>query len=158
MFSSILTGQQVRMTMSSSDHRSQQKATIDDVSWIQGHWTGKAFGQYAEEVWTAPAGGSMMGVFKLFSEEAVSFYEILIIREFEESLVLQLKHFHDNLKGWEAKDQTVDFPLLKLTKEKAFFDGLTFHRISKDEMHVYVVISEGDKEEEVKFPYYRVNE
>ena len=86
--------------------------------------------------------------------EQVSFYEIETITEENGTLILRLKHFHANLKGWEEKDETVDFPLVKLEANRALFDGLTFEKISDDEMNIYVMIENNDgKAEEMKFAY-----
>lgn len=131
-------------------------ATLQDISWIQGHWKGEAFGGIVEEIWTPPLGGSMMCAFKLVVDEEVRFYEIVTITEEENSLMLRLKHFHKDLKGWEEKDETVDFPLVKITPEKMFFDGFTFERISDNEMNIYVIIGDEGKEQEAKFNYKRV--
>ena len=133
------------------------KATIDDVAWIAGHWQGKAFGGVVEEVWTKPLGKSMMGSFKMVIDDEVSFYELCIIREVGETIILQLKHFHGDLKGWEEKEETVDFPLVKIEEDKAYFDNFTFEMISDTEMHVYVVISiDGETKKEVPFKYSRL--
>ena len=95
-----------------------------------------------------------MAVFKLINDGIVSFYEIEIIREIENSLVLQLKHFHGNLKGWETKDETVDFPLKEITADTVVFEGMTFERISENEMTIYVDIHQEDGSlETVKFNY-----
>lgn len=131
-------------------------ATLADISWIQGHWRGEAFGGITEEIWTPPLGGSMMCAFKLVVDEEIRFYEIVTITEEENSLMLRLKHFHKDLKGWEEKDETVDFPLVKVTPEKMFFDGFTFERISDNEMNIYVIIGDEGKEQEAKFNYKRV--
>ncbi len=131
-------------------------ATLQDISWIQGHWKGEAFGGIVEEIWTPPLGGSMMCAFKLVVDEEVRFYEIVTISEEENSLILRLKHFHKDLKGWEEKDETVDFPLVKVTPEKMFFDGFTFERISDNEMNIYVIIGDEGKEQEAKFNYKKV--
>ena len=107
-----------------------------------------------EEVWSPPLGGSMMCVFKLVVENEVRFYEIVTISEEHATLILRLKHFHADLKGWEEKDETVDFPLVKTETNRAYFDGFTFEKISEDEMNIYVMIGEKDgKMQEMKFPY-----
>ena len=131
-------------------------ATLQDVAWVQGHWKGEAFGGTVEEIWTPPLGGSMMCAFKLVVNDEVRFYEIVTITEEQETLMLRLKHFHKDLKGWEEKDETVDFPLIKVTPDKMFFDGFTFERISENEMNIYVIIGEEEKEQEAKFNYKRV--
>ena len=126
---------------------------LENIAWIAGNWKGEAFGGQTEENWSEPSAGSMMATFKLINDGKVTFYEIEIIREIENSLVLQLKHFSNNLKGWETKDETVDFPLVEITKNKVVFEGMTFEKISENEMNVYVDIKENEKVETVKFNY-----
>ena len=99
-----------------------------------------------------------MATFRLIVDNKVSFYEIETITEENGTLILRLKHFHSDLKGWEEKDETIDFPLVKLEADRAYFEGLTFEKISDNEMNVYVMIGNGDgKAEEVKFAYKLVN-
>ena len=38
---------------------------------------------------------------------------------------MQLKHFGSDFKGWEEKDETVDFKLVKIEKYAVYFDGMT---------------------------------
>lgn len=145
-------------TLSFDAKKEVPRASIEDFAWVAGHWKGEAFGGIVEELWTPPLGDSMMGSFKLVNEGKTSFYEIEVLREVDDTVILQLKHFHDNLKGWEEKDETVDFPLIKLEENKAYFDGLTFHRVSADELIMYVVVSDAGEHQEVKFHYTRVKE
>ncbi|MCA0132177.1 DUF6265 family protein [Winogradskyella alexanderae] len=128
---------------------------LENIAWIAGTWRGEAFGGITEEIWSEPSGGSMMATFKLINDGKVTFYEIEVIREIENSLVLQLKHFGPDLKGWETKDETVDFPLKEITDNKVVFEGMSFERISDAEMNVYVDIDEGGKTEIVKFNYHK---
>jgi hypothetical protein len=52
----------------------------------------------------------------------------------------------------------VDFPLVKLKPNKAYFDGMTFEKISEEEMNIYVVIRQKDgSQNEMKFPYRLVD-
>ena len=149
-------GLSAQNTVSLPENESSPKASLEDTTWIEGHWKGEAFGGIAEEIWSPPLGGSMMFVFKLVADGKVQFYEIGHIREVENSLILQLKHFHGDLKGWEEKDDTVDFKLVKIEGQRIYFDGLTFEKITEDEMNVYVVVGdEGGDSEEVKFNYKR---
>lgn len=127
---------------------------LENITWISGNWKGEAFGGIAEENWSKPSGGSMMATFKLINNDKVSFYEIEIIREIENSLLLQLKHFNNDLKGWETKDKTVDFQLKKITQNKVIFEGMTFEKVSNAEMNVYVDIQQKNgKTETVKINY-----
>lgn len=126
---------------------------LENIAWIAGTWHGEAFGGQTEEIWSEPSGGSMMATFKLINDGKVTFYEIEVIREIENTLVLHLKHFGPDLKGWETKDETVDFPLIEITKNKVVFEGMAFERVSTNEMNVYVDIKENGKVETVKFNY-----
>ena len=136
----------------------QEKKTLEpkleNISWISGNWKGEAFGGLTEENWSEPFGGSMMATFKLINDGKVSFYEIEIIREVENTLILQLKHFNNDLKGWETKDETIDFPLKEITPTKAVFEGMTFEKVNENEMNVYVDIHQKNGSiETVKFNY-----
>ncbi len=127
---------------------------LENIAWISGNWKGEAFGGQVEENWSKPSGGSMMATFKLINEGKVSFYEIEIIRELENTLVLQLKHFDSELKGWETKEETVDFPLIKVTTERVVFEGMSFEKVNDNEMNVYVDIeNDAGNIEKVKFNY-----
>ena len=144
-------------TRSLQEGMTSPTATLEEVSWITGHWQGEAFGGIAEEIWAPPLGGSMMFVFKLVNDGKVSFYEIGHIQQQGETLLMQLKHFHGDLKGWEEKAETVDFKLVKVEEGKLYFEGLTFEQVSDDEMNVYVVVGEeGGEVQEVKFNYKRM--
>ncbi len=127
---------------------------LDNVKWISGNWKGEAFGGQVEENWSEPSGGSMMATFKLINENKVSFYEIEIIREIENTLILQLKHFDNDLKGWETKNETVDFPLIKITENRVVFEGMSFEKVSDTEMNVFVDIKNDNGDLEiVEFNY-----
>jgi hypothetical protein len=113
-------------------------AKIQEVSWIAGHWEGEALSRSTEEIWSSPRENSMMGMFRLYKGGAVVFYEFLTITEENGSLILRLKHFHPDLKGWEDKDETVSFPLVELNPNNVFFDGLSFRKITENKMTVFV--------------------
>ena len=130
------------------------KATLNQVSWIAGHWEGEAFGGVTEEIWTKPLGDSMMGSFKLVTNGKVQFYELCTISEENETLVFRLKHFHNDLKGWEEKDERLEAKLVKIEDNKAYFNDFTFERINKNELVIYVVFKDDSgKESEMKFNY-----
>jgi hypothetical protein len=127
---------------------------LENITWLTGNWKGEAMGGTSEENWSEPHGDSMMAAFKLVKDDKVLFYEIEIIREVENSLVLQLKHFNNDLKGWEAKEETVDFPLIEITANKIVFEGMTFEKVNKNEMNVYVDVKQKDGSIDIlKFNY-----
>ncbi len=142
-------------TLQLTEDSNSPKATLSQVSWIQGHWKGEAFGGVTEEIWSPPLGDSMMFSFKLVADGKVVFYELGGIRQVDGSLIFQLKHFGNDFKGWEEKDETVDAKLVKIEGNRAYFEGFTFENINDNEIAIYVLIEEKGKTEEVKFNYYR---
>jgi hypothetical protein len=140
-------------TLSLQEGATSPKATLSEISWMEGHWKGEAFGGITEEIWSPPLGGSMMFSFKLVVDGVVNFYELGHIRELDETLIFELKHFGGDLKGWEEKEEVQSFKLVKTTENKLYFEGFTFERISDIEINIYGLIHESDKEEELKFNY-----
>ena len=126
---------------------------LENISWIAGNWTGKAFGGVVEENWSMPNGDSMMASFRLVKDGKTVFYEIEIIRQLENSLVLQLKHFNNDLKGWETKDETVDFPLKAVYKNRLEFEGMSFIRIDDNRMDVLVDLKTDGQVNTLKIEY-----
>jgi len=156
LFTTCKAQEKVSNTMLFTEEMTSPKAYLDDVSWIEGHWKGEAFGGITEEIWSPPLGGSMMFVFKLVADGSVQFYEVGGIRQIGDTLIFQLKHFGDDFKGWEEKDETIDAKLVKVGENRIYFDEFTFEKVSDDEMNIYVVVEDKDKKEEVKFNYKRV--
>lgn len=134
------------------------KATISAARMIEGHWKGVAFGGIAEEIWAPAIGNSMMGSFRLVTDNKVNFYELLSISEENSSLILRIKHFNSDLTGWEEKNEVEEFKLIEIKPNKIFFDGLTFEKIDKDEMNIYVITEDNDgNQNEIKFNFKKVN-
>ena len=137
-----------------AEHDPTLSPKLKNISWISGNWKGEAFGGITEEIWSEPMGDSMMASFKLVVDGKVSFYEIEIIREVNNTLILQLKHFNNDLKGWETKDETVDFPLIEILPNKVIFEGMTFEKTSDTTMSVFVDMKQKDGEiETMEFKY-----
>ena len=151
----FLPGVYASETLTLAPGQASPKANIEQLSWLAGHWYGEALGGVVEEHWAPPSAGSMVGSFKLSANGKVKFYEIEIIREVGDSLMLQLKHFHHDLKGWEEKDQTVNFALVKMEDNAAYFEGFTIRKVSDDEMHMFVVFSREPELKEASFKYKR---
>ena len=128
-------------------------ASLADLSWLVGSWEGDAFGGRAEEVWLPASGGSMAGTFKLIVNDAATMYEFFMIVPDGESLTLRLKHFDRDLVGWEERHEYVEFPLVRVEKDAAYFAGLTYRRVGETDLVAYVSVSEGGSvsEETIRF-------
>jgi hypothetical protein len=132
-------------------------ADIALMAWLAGTWRGDAFEGIGEEAWLAPADGAMVGSYRYTGPDGVGFYELLVIREVAGSLELRLKHFDADLHGWEAREETVDFPLVAVDDNGIHFDGMTFVRRGPDAMTVFLALERDGVVDEVRFDYRRVD-
>lgn len=130
-------------------------ATLEDARWMVGSWFGTAFGQRFEEVWNAPSGGSMVGMFKLLGDDGVVFYEILLLSVEDDTLSLKVKHFSADFSAWEEKEDYVNFRLVRKERGALHFGGLSFYRRNDDSIDGYIVMRDGDKISEHHLKYER---
>lgn len=152
----IYVNSHAQNTVSFPENGSSPKVDLTEIEWMEGHWKGEAFGGITEEIWSPPLGGSMMFSFRLIVDGEIDFYEFGHIRQLEETLAFELKHFHGDIKGWEEKDEVQRFKLVKTDGNRMYFDGFTFEKISDNEINIYALIEHQDgSTEEVKFNYIR---
>lgn len=102
-------------------------ASLDQMDWLVGQWTGDGIGGApAMESWLPETGGTMVGTFIQQTDEgAISFTEHLYLMEEQGSLVLRLKHFTSELIGWEEKEDMLTFRLVAIEPCAAYFNALT---------------------------------
>jgi hypothetical protein len=121
------------------------KATLADVSWIAGHWIDDSGGDLSEEVWSAPAGDSMIGMWRYVARGKMAVQELLNISDHGSGPVLRLRHFDPRMSAREEKDAPLALPLLSWTKDEAVFEGpgqpagrvkLTYRRETPDALAV----------------------
>ncbi len=121
------------------------QGTLQDVAWLAGSWQGTAFGSRFEEVWNPPSAGSMVGMWKLYDDEkGVDFYELLLLKEEGDGLVLLVKHFTRDFVAWEEKADFVTFRLVKVEEDAVHFSGLSFYRRGEDRIDGYIVMTHAD--------------
>jgi hypothetical protein len=127
-------------------------ATIEDVAWMAGHWVGE---DGSEEVFSAPAGGQIMGMFRMLQDGAPVIYEFELIAESEGSIVLHLKHFNPDLSVWEERDEWTSFPLVAVEDHAVYFDGLSYQLTDEDRLEAAVNVRDGGSERILTFSYTR---
>lgn len=138
-----------------ADGESPPAATLEDAAWLAGSWTGSAFGKRFEEVWNPPSAGSMIGMFKLFDETGVAFYELLTLTADDGRLSLKVKHFNADFTAWEEKGDFVEFRLVKHEPDALHFHGISFYRRGPDHIEAWIVMRQGDSVAEHKLEYVR---
>ncbi len=133
-------------------------ATVAQLGWLAGTWTGEGIGGApATEVYSPPAGGSLAGHFvQQDGEGGIAFFELMQIAEVDGSLVYRLKHFGPDLVGWEDKAEMETFPLVALEPSAAYFDGLTIRREGDTLISAVLVRQDDGSVEEYVFRYRRV--
>ena len=126
-------------------------ATLEQVAWLAGSWSGPGLGGTTEEHWTKPAGGSMLGMFRLVNgKDKTQVSELLMIEQEGSHLVYRFRHFGPGHKPWEELDKPLVFDLVKVGPSEAIFDSsvqtdpkrLTYRR-NGDKMTIQV---QGEKE------------
>jgi len=148
---------QSKNTLKYDETFNSPRATIESVSWLSGCWRGKALGGVTEDNWSPALGNSMVGTFRLIVNGETSFYEVITITEENGTLIKRLKHFSNDLKGWEAKDKTIDFKLVKIEGNRVYFDGMTIERVNDSQMNIYVILSDAKgNNKEMIFPYKKI--
>jgi len=93
-------------------------AQLDDLEWLSGHWVA-ANGDY-EEVWLAPAGGTMVGSFRWVFPNGRQVLEFLVIEESEDDIVFRYKHFNTDYEPWE-KEAPNTYRLLEVDTNRVSF-------------------------------------
>lgn len=112
-----------------------EKASITELAWLTGTWTGRQGKSELEEHWVEPKGGMMLAVNRTSYDDKGSF-EFLRIQEKGDSL----SYFAS-----PAGRPAVEFPLKKLGKRRVEFENpshdfpqrIVYHRHGK-ELHVTV--------------------
>ena len=128
-------------------------ALPSSMSWIEGTWTGDAFGGNVKEVWTKPGGGAMIGMFSLVKDGKPVFYEFMTFTVENGELFLKLKHFHPNLVSWEEKEKTTNFRFIKTEGKRYYFSGLTFENVSDTKLNIYLALTQDGKTHEEVFNF-----
>ena len=130
-------------------------AKVADFSWLAGTWAGEGLGGQVDEVWSAPAGGTMVGHFRLVKDGKPVFYEILTLLEVAGSVEMRLKHVNPDMTGWEEKAAYVTFKLTKVDATGAYFGPFTIRRTGPDSWDGFLKMSQGGQTREEKFVFIR---
>lgn len=138
-----------------ADDEQAPAATLEDARWLAGNWKGTAFGQKFEANWSEPSAGSMVGYFKLYNDQGVSFYEILTLTVDNGTLSLKVKHFNEDFTAWEEKEDYINFRLVKLEDDALHFSGFSLYRKGDNAMDGYIVMRNGEDITEHHLVYSR---
>src|SRR5208337_3052418 len=82
------------------------KPTLADFSWLAGRWQGTWGPRVAQQTWTAPKAGVMLGTFQLAEGGKTLVLELFTLVEDAEGIKLYLRHFTPSLTPWEKPGPT----------------------------------------------------
>lgn len=101
------------------------KATVDQLAWVAGAWTGTLSDRTIEQHWSAPLGGSIIAMYRSIQANRATLYELLALEQDGEGVVLRIKHFAPGpgLVGQEAKDESRNHSLISLDGRTAVFEA-----------------------------------
>ena len=132
------------------------RAVLADLSWMAGRWIDDSGGNLSEEIWAAPAGDSMMGMWRYVAGTRTRIFELLTISVESGGIVMRLRHFDPELVAREDKATPVELSLIAWTLGEAVFEGpavgapglvrLTYRRATDDTL-TSTLEKEGRKQE-----------
>jgi Domain of unknown function (DUF6265) len=83
------------------------KPTLSNLSWLAGEWQGTWGPRIAQQTWTAPEAGVMVGTFQLTEGDKTLVLEFFTLTEESDGIKLYLRHFTPSLTPWEKPGPTV---------------------------------------------------
>jgi hypothetical protein len=83
------------------------KVALADLAWLAGRWQGSWGPRVAQQVWTAPKAGVMMGTFQLAENDKTLVLELFTVVEGSDGIKFHLRHFTPSLVAWEKPGPTV---------------------------------------------------
>jgi hypothetical protein len=103
--------------------RAAVAASLADVGWLAGGWVVEKGETFSEEWWSAPAGDSMVGAWRLSLSGRAKLFELLTLMEEEGRVVLRIRHVDAKGVAWEEKDRPLVLPLVEKGTRRAVFEG-----------------------------------
>ena len=143
------------------------KATVDQLAWVTGAWTGTLGDRTIEQHWSAPLAGSMIAMYRSIRDNRPTLYELLALEQEGDGVVLRIKHFApgSGLVGREAKDESMNHALVRLDRRAAVFEGgtaaspvrVTFTSPGADTLTIVVERQRDGKPVSTEFKYTRLS-
>ena len=141
------------------------KATIQQVAFIAGAWTGTLGDRTIEQHWMQPLGTSMVAMYRNVQGTDPKLYELLAIEQEGDSLVLRIKHFTPGpgLAGRQPQAESINHKLVKVDERTAIFEGtgenpnrVTFTRKSAEALDITVERIRDGQPVSTVFAYRRI--
>jgi Domain of unknown function (DUF6265) len=92
---------------SASAPAAEPRSGLANFAWLEGRWLGAWGPRVAEQCWTAPKAGMMLGTFRLVEDEKTLVLELFTLVEKPDGINFYFRHFTPALVPWEKADATV---------------------------------------------------
>ena len=126
-------------------------ATVSDLSWMTGSWSGPAGENTLEENWTQPVGGSIASLVRMTGGGTTSMVALIVIEEENNSLVLRIKQWDPGFVPRTPAPQVME--LIEIAKNRVSFKAtqpggiktLAYSRPTENEFNIDIETGEGAK-------------
>ncbi len=125
-------------------------ATIEQLRFLTGNWIGKFGPSDIEENWLAPEGGSIVAMVRVRpNNESTGFYEIVMIEEAGDSLVLHVNQFGTGFVSRREHPQEMELELIteNSVKFRAIandgFVSISYTRLDEENFQIEIVRGDG---------------
>ncbi|MCE7067227.1 DUF6265 family protein [Dyadobacter sp. CY326] len=105
--------------------------TLNDLSFLEGHWLGTYNGGPIEAGWTGPAGNNIMGYIRMIKDDKPALYEVFAFEQSEKGPIARVKHFKPGLIALEEKNVSDTYNFIEAKKNQALFE--------KDDVSVRII-------------------
>ena len=130
-----------------STHIHAASPVVEDLSWMVGSWQGQLGPMSVEETWGPTKAGTLSTMIRLSQPDAIVMFELIVISEENDGLVLHLRQFSPALELRTSQDM----PLHSIGDQTVSFDAaegsaikrLTYTRLANDHMTVDVTTADG---------------
>jgi hypothetical protein len=125
--SGVLAGQasapsQARPASQAQTEPPTGRPTLSDFAWLEGKWQGAWGPRVAEQTWTAPKAGQMLGLFRAVENDKTIVIELFSLFETPDGVELRFRHFTPALVPWEQSGVT-RMKLISLDAQNAVFEN-----------------------------------
>ncbi len=126
---------------------------IDDLAWISGTWESRSGEAWVEEIWSGPRGGTLFGMSRTGSGEALREFEFLRVERGSDGRLVLLA----SPSGRPA----VSFPLVEAGSSSATFENAAHDypqriRYEREDDRLRATISKADGSNSASWSYRRL--
>lgn len=131
------------VSASAREHH-EVRATVADLAWMTGSWSGALGPNTLEEHWTEPKGGTISALVRMTTADATPTMELIVIEQAGDTLVLRLQQWNP---GWQPRtDGPTVFRLVSVGERTVSWEAegdapissLTYSRPADDQFVIAV--------------------